>query len=487
MFYHIKTYGCQMNYADSERIRTVFEAYGLIQTEKVEEASYIVLNSCAVREKAEDKLFGKGKEVHREKVKNKKLGNDYPISIMTGCIVKTGINGKVKRESVLSIQKRILEKAQWLDYAVPTKEVFKLIEGLLKRDKNVTEIRKLRDIEESNTGTNYLEIQPTTYSNYQASLPISVGCNHHCSYCTVPFSRGVESFRSYENIKSEFDDYVQKGFKQITLLGQTVNKWLNPNLKYHPKAYSWYKMGELLPNANDSNGEPDNFLELIKELDKVEGDYWLNFVSSYPNYFADDCIDYICNSILSEKGHITPTIHLAVQSGSNSMLEKMNRHYTIEEFLHIVKKFREIIPEISVTTDIIVGYPTETEAEFQDTLELCENFQFDMIYISEYSKRSNTPDENIEDDISPELKKKRKNLLNDILTDSLIEKNKVFVDSVQNVLVSDHHKNSLIGKNKYGKDVMISVGKNDKSDYIGQFVQVKIVNSSPWGLEGLIV
>lgn len=474
-----------MNFADSERIKTVFRSRGLEEADKLESAQYIVLNSCAVRKKAEDKLYGKGVQISDMKQEN---NENYPVVIMTGCIVKTGIKGKVKRKTTGDVQNEIKSRAKWIDHAVPTNMVFKLIERVLDKDPNVKEI--VRNLPEGAIDSEYLTINPSPYSEFQASLPISVGCNHHCTFCTVPYSRGEETFRTYKSIKKEFEGYVNSGFKQITLLGQTVNKWLNPNFEYPPKAYGWYKMGEILPNSlNGNSNEPDNFLTLLKDLDSVEGDYWISFVSSYPNYFTDELIDYIVDSVNSKDGHVMPWIHLALQSGSNEMLKRMYRHYTTDEFKAVVSKFRERLPDIAITTDIIVGFCNETEEEFNDSIKIIEEVDFDMIYISEYSVRPDTPAEEWEDNIPAEIKKERKEKMNNLLEEMLGKRNKRFIGKAQKILISDRHHNNLIGKNEYSKDVeVITDGSvEDIASYIGKFVNVEIIETNPWSLKGKLI
>ena len=486
-----------MNFADSERIKTVFKSRGLEEAERLEDAQYIVLNSCAIRKKAEDKLYGKGVQIAAlKKTNSKNLSSKllvkniikYPVVIMTGCIVKSGIRGRVKRKTTQEIQGDIKTRAKWLDHAVPTRLVFKLIDRLLSKDPNVKKLKKDSTINYTEDNE-YLTIDPSPYSEFQASLPISVGCNHHCTFCTVPYSRGEETFRTYKSIKKEFEGYVKKDYKQITLLGQTVNKWLNPNYEYPPKAYGWYKMGEILPNSINGDGkEPDNFLTLIKDLDSLKGDYWLSFISSYPNYFTDELIDYIVDSIKSKEGHVMPWIHLALQSGNNEMLTRMHRHYTNEEFKLVVKKFRDKLPEISITTDIIVGFCNETEKEFEDSMKIVEEVDFDLVYISEYSVRPDTPAEEWEDNISPEVKKERKEKMNTMLKLKLELRNKRFLGRTQKVLISDRHHNNLIGKNEFAKDVeVVTDGKvEDVSKYIGKFVEVEITETSAWCLKGMM-
>ena len=494
MKYFIQTYGCQMNFADSERIKTVFEAHGLEEADMLEAADYIVLNSCAIRKKAEDKLFGKGvqitsiKKINSKKSSSRQVDKNivvYPVVIITGCIVKAGIKGKVKHKTTKDIQNSIISRAKWIDYAVPTNQVFKLLNRILQKDGNVSKMKLEKNIDYE--AGNYLLIDPSPYSQFQASLPISVGCNHHCTFCTVPFSRGNESFRNFKSIEKEYKGYVMNNYKQITLLGQTVNKWLNPKYKYLPKAYGWYKMGEILPNSLDGDGnEPDNFLTLLQKLDAVKGNYWLSFISSYPNYFTAELIDFIIESIKSSSGHIMPWIHLALQSGNNEMLKRMHRHYSVQEFMKVVKKFRDRLPDIAITTDIIVGFCNETENEFEDTMEVVREADFDMIYISEYSVRPDTPAEDWEDNIPGEIKKERKEKMNILLDNMLLKRNKRFVGTVQKVLVSDRHHNNLVGKNVYAKDVeVIILGKvRDISEYIGKFVDVEITETSAWSLKG---
>jgi tRNA-2-methylthio-N6-dimethylallyladenosine synthase len=401
--YFLKTFGCQMNYADSERIRSVFHAFGLQETQKIQDADYIVFNSCSVRQKAEQKLLGYGVPIKR--IRKQKPNCKV---ILTGCMVRKGTRGKLQGKDVANQHAKLLLQAKWVDYAVPIENVFEIVEKILRNDirSQYSKINKEQD---------YLKIPAIPYSKIQASVPISFGCNHFCSFCTVPYSRGEENFREYKQIQKEYEDYIKKGYAKVTLLGQTVNKWLNPKYKYHPRAYSWYRMGEILPQALDlQTEEPQNFLELIKSLDLLEGDYWLDFMSSYPNYFTDDLIEYIAKSINSQNGHIPPSIHLAVQSGCDTVLKRMNRHYNISEFKDIVAKFRKLVPDISISTDIIVGFCDESESEFEDTLGLVDLMNFDMIYIASYSPRPYTQAEIMQDSITESVKRKRKKQVNDL-------------------------------------------------------------------------
>lgn len=471
--YYLKTFGCQMNYNDSERMRTILHSYSFFETDTIGDADIIIFNSCAVRQKAEDKLLGFGNQITPMKKNPKKDG--LPIVVLTGCMVKTGVKGRVRGKSVVKLQKKWLNQVTWLDYAVPIDKVFTLLEKVLGDLDIGTKKQDDNDLE-------YLDIPADPYSVIQASVPISTGCNHHCAYCTVPYSRGEERFREFNKILNEYKGYIDQNFKQITLLGQVVNKWLNPNYNYKSKDYSFMKCGGELPFAMNSDGlEPENFLQLIKILDKIDGDYWLNFLSSYPNYYSDELIEYILQSIKSQKGHIMPWIHMAVQSGSNKILRSMNRHNTIEEFIEIVNKFRKIIPEISITTDIIVGFPGETLLDFRETIDLVEEIEFDMIFIAEYSPRPDTPAEKLGDPISKDVKSKRKKKLNDILEKKLFNRNKNLIGKERKVLVTNHYKNKYIGKDEYGKDVSFIAGAND---LIGQFVIVNIVDADAWGITG---
>jgi tRNA-2-methylthio-N6-dimethylallyladenosine synthase len=480
MKYYIRTYGCQMNYNDSERIRSIFNFYNLEETEDPKDADYVVLNSCAVRKSAEEKLLGFGKQLNQYKLERK---DGYPYVFMTGCIIKTGIRGRVRSKAVEKSHSR-WQSLDWIDSVAPTKYVFGKIVSTLNNDPNIIRQYEIQDVQ------SYLDITPVAYSRITASVPISVGCNHHCTFCTVPFSRGQEEFREFSRIESEYRKYVQGGYKQITLLGQTVNKWLNPKFEYKPSAYGWYKVGSPTPLSISSEiDEPDSFLTLLKNLDSIEGDYWLNFVSSYPNYFNDELINYLLESINSPKGHIVPQIHLAVQSGSNRLLEQMARHHTVEDFMSIIRKLRSKLPELSITTDVIVGFSGESEQDFLQTVKLVEESDFDMIYISEYSVRPDTPAETIEDDIPKEEKKRRKEYLNLILENGLKNRNQIFKDKECTVLATSRKHGNLLGKNEYGKDVEIEIPDKveNPENLIGKFVKIKILSINPWNLKGQLI
>lgn len=479
MKYYIRTYGCQMNFNDSERIRAIFELFGLEETSYANDADYVVLNSCAVRKSAEQKLLGFGKQLNSYKNDRE---NGYPRVLMTGCIIKTGINNRVRSKPVQKVHS-LWSNIDWIDEVAPTKYIFNKLINALNNDINIEVKLSVEEVQ------NYLDIAPKAYSSITGSVPISVGCNHHCTFCTVPFSRGKEEFRDFEKVKREFESYVNKGYKQITLLGQTVNKWLNPELEYPPSAYGWYKPMSDFPKAlSNSHNSPQNFLDLLKYLDSIPGDYWLNFISCYPNYFNNDLIDYIVESIKSKEGHIIPQIHLAVQSGSNRLLESMARHHTVEDFKSIISRFRSKLPGISITTDIIVGFSGESEEDFLQTAKLVEESNFDMVYISEYSLRPDTPAEQVEDNVSKEEKKVRKQHLNTILEKTLANRNKQFEFTESTMLPVDRKHGNLIGKNQYGKDIeLITSNIKEPNKLIGSFVRCKIISSNAWNLKAEIV
>jgi len=337
--YFIITYGCQMNYNDSERWAYKLEKQGYKPAEKMEQADLVLINMCSVRQKPVDKVYQKINYLNSLKKKTE--------IILTGCILKEDKEKlKNKVDKILPI----------IDFNSPCKYKF--------RDK--------------------------------AFVPIMTGCNNFCSYCVVPYTRGPEKSRPADEIIKEVKNLIKKGYKEITLLGQNVN------------SYS-YNMKHVTCNIKYGNGKI-NFPKLLRLINDLKGNFSISFLTSHPKDMSDELIEAIAKC---EK--VKKYIHLPVQSGDNEILKKMNRNYTVEHYKELVKKIRKKIPKVVLTTDIIVGFPGETEKQFENTKKLVEEIKFDNIYVARYSPRPGTAAFKMKDDVSPEEKMRRKKILEEIL------------------------------------------------------------------------
>lgn len=336
---------------------------------------------------------------------------------------------------VLPEDKAKMQKA--FDFIFEISDISKLPELLKKSNKHVESIE------------DYLSIHPKYGSAFQAYVPIMTGCNNFCSYCAVPITRGREKSRKREDILKEVKDLVGKEYREITLLGQNVNS---------------YQYG---------------FAELLKEIDKIPGDCRVYFYSNHPKDMSDELI-----TLLPKLKHFPHYIHLPLQSGNNEIIKKMNRHYTKEEYLKLVKKIRETVPDVTLTTDIIVGFPGEGEKEFEDTVDVMEKVGFEMAFLSEYSERTGTAAAKLNDNIPKKEKTRRKEVLTKILAKTSLESNKKLVGKTLRVLIDSKKKDKYYGRTDSYK--VVEVKADTKTDLIGRFLNVEIVSVSAWKLVGEI-
>lgn len=320
---------------------------------------------------------------------------------------------------------------------------------LLLDIKDINQIpEKLSEKTKDNVG-DYFSIKPKHNSNFQAYIPIMTGCNNFCTFCVVPYTRGKEVCRSAEEIISECEELVKSGYKEITLLGQNVNS---------------YESGEY------------TFPKLLSAIDKIKGDYWIRFLSSNPQDFSDELIDVMSSSL-----HITPYLHFAIQSGDNDILKKMNRRHSVSHYLKIIDRARKAIPNLMVSTDIIVGFPTETKEQFENSLKIAKLVGYDMIYIGKYSNRVGTAASKIfKDDVSKAEKVRREKELNHVLMESALNNNQKYLNTTVKVLVEGRKNAKYFGKTNTFKTVTFS-GHND---IIGKFVEVNIDQVDSWSLFG---
>lgn len=464
-----------MNHSDSERFATVVEEIGYEPTASYTEADLIVFNSCSVRQKAEDRILGLGKKMNSLKEKNPDLK-----LILTGCMARRTWKGASKTGSPIQMTQQsredeLKEQMPWIDIVIETKDFGKLPQKLgIKQEIN-------------DSPEHYLSYTPMYKNDFQAFVPISTGCDHFCTYCIVPFSRGGEVCRDASSIISEIEELVAKGYKDITLLGQTVNRWINPI--YDEEIKKGLIANTRIPELNTKLmknplcDDPKDFLQLLQRLDEIEGEWWMTFVSSHPNYMTEELILFLSNS-----NHFRPYLHFALQSGSDHILKRMNRRHDIDEFIEKTLKFKEIIPGVGISTDVIVGFPGETEADFMETAKVMEQLEFDMAFLSEFSPRSGTAAALVKDNIEHKEKERRKTYLNDeVLAKTALKNNEKMVGTKQKVLVERYNEQykQLHGRTGNFKETRI-INSQDKK-LVGEFVEVEIISCSPWALEAKII
>ncbi len=424
-----------MNVHESEKIAGQLQTLGYEETQTAEDADVIVFNTCCVRENAEQHAFG-NIGMYKKLKKEKK---DLVIAVC-GCMTQQG-----------EFAKKLSATFPFVDVIIGTyniDEFGKILQKTVDTKKRVVEILdKNGDICE--------EITPYRSSYPNAWVNIAYGCNNFCSYCIVPYVRGRERSRLPENVVDEVKNLVNEGYKEITLLGQNVNSY-GHDLK------------------NDVG-----FASLLDEIGKIEGKFRLRFMSNHPKDLTEDVIEAI-----KRNPHACHAIHLPVQSGSNRILSLMNRRYSVEKYLSQIDSIRKIIPDCAITTDIIVGFPTETENDFLDTVNLVEKVKFDGAFTFVYSKREGTKAAVMDGQIDPETQKDRIMRLIDVQNDLNRKESLTYVGKTVEILVEDfdEKKNSYLGRDERGKMAYFSYDKN----LIGKFVNVKITSAGGMSLIGEI-
>ncbi|MEF8847245.1 MAG: tRNA (N6-isopentenyl adenosine(37)-C2)-methylthiotransferase MiaB [Candidatus Paceibacterota bacterium] len=429
MKYHIKTFGCQMNKNDSKRISSYLEKNNHTSVSEMKNADLIVINMCSIRQSAVDRIYGlipKFKKIKKEKPELK--------IVLTGCTLKKD-QKKLKENFDYILSKKalqqwneFLQQEEWDYHPDPRNEKFN-----------------------SKFNTDYLEINPKHKNSAKAYLPISTGCDNFCSFCVVPYTRGPEVSRAPKEIIKEAKELINEGVKELWLLGQNVNSY-----------------------QHSLNGDEINFVDLVEKINNLKGDFWIKYTSSNPKDFTSGNIKR-----LSQFEKVTPYLNLPLQSGDNEVLKKMNRPYSIEDYKKTVKEFRDNFESLSLSTDIIVGFPGETKKQFNNTVEAFKDLNFDMAYIAKYSPRPQTEASELDDNVSEEEKERRAKILNKLLEKQALDFNKKLIGKRMKVIVLNQ-KDKLIGKNKYNKTVKFP----GPEDLINNFVNVEITNASAWGLTG---
>jgi tRNA-2-methylthio-N6-dimethylallyladenosine synthase len=382
--YFVQTYGCQANIRDSQAMAGTLEALGFIHTKRFQDADVLIINTCSVRQKSEDKVYGWGMKVGTS-ISGKEVFYDKKgdqVVFVTGCMI-----GSAKGDRTRVLLKDLEERLDWADYLLAPEEEYK-IPGILVKEGLVDEWTV------SALGVNIAgEVNPSLENETDwAYVNISTGCDNFCTFCVVPYARGEEKSRSEEDILHEIKHLNSRGFKNIMLVGQNVNSWgLDKQTKFKLRAGSEDKIP---------------FADLLRKVHSIEEVEKINFISSNPFDFTQDLIDTLALP------KITRFLHFAVQSGNNEILKKMNRRHTIEEFRSLIEKIKNKVPEMEFGTDIIVGFPSETEEQFMDTVKLFEDYKFRSAYISIYSPREGTNAQKLfKDDVPTKEKKRRHKML----------------------------------------------------------------------------
>ncbi len=444
--YTIITMGCQLNENDSEKICGMVEEMGYTKTNEQQNADLTIFNTCCVRENAEDKLFGKLGELKRQKEQK-------------GLLIAIGGCKKKKKH----ITDKIKESYPFVDIIFGTHTLHKFPEDLYK---SIQEKRKIEDVLDID-GKIYEGLPIKREDKIKASVTIMNGCNNFCSYCIVPYVRGRERSRNPKDILEEIKELANQGYKEITLLGQNVNSYLRvENEKNIP-----YEKYEGI----------DSFAKLLEAVNKIHGVERIRFVSPHPKDFTDDVIDGIANS---EK--ICKLIHLPLQSGSTKVLKEMNRKYTKEQYLELVDKMKSRIPNLSLSTDIIVGFPGETKEDFEDTLDVVKKVKFEQVYMFIYSRRKGTLADKMQNQIPEEIKHERFDKLKALVESQIEENNKKYIGTIQKILVegtSKNNPNMLSGRTNSNKVVIFEGQK----ELIGNSIDLKIVSEHMWYLKGEIL
>ena len=436
--YYIDTMGCAMNENDSNKYAGILESMGFVKENDEKKANFILFNTCCIRENAENTLFGRLGALKKQK-QNKE---DTYIAVV-GCMTQ---------------QKHIIDKIKesykFVDIVLGTGVMssfpFKLY-NILKENK--------KEIEFEDVTNEVEEDVPIKFEDkYKASVSIIYGCNNFCSYCIVPYVRGRERSRKKEDILNDVKSLAKDGYKEIMLLGQNVNSY-----------------------GNDFKDDNYNFPKLLKDIEKIDGIEIIRFMSPHPKDFSDELIEVIKNSKKIERQN-----HLPLQSGSTKILKEMNRKHTKEDYLKIVEKLKNADDNISISTDIIVGFPGETEKDFLDTLDVVKKVKFDQIYMFIYSKRVGTRAEKMEDYTKQEEKVKRLERLKKEYEKYLPDNNKKMIGKIYRVLVEGKSKNNnklYTGRTSQNKVVIFEAKEED----VGKIVDVKIVSEHLWYLKGEIV
>ncbi|MBR6073282.1 MAG: tRNA (N6-isopentenyl adenosine(37)-C2)-methylthiotransferase MiaB [Bacilli bacterium] len=433
--YYIRTYGCQMNVHDSEEIAGMLENLGFVPTEEMEEADLILLNTCAIRENAHEKVFGfLGRCKHIKEKINKDL-----IICLCGCMAQEK-----------SVVDEIMSKHKYIDLVFGTHNIHELPGYLMQLTGKL-------DVEVLSNDENVYEVGETFVraSKYTAWVNIMYGCDKFCTYCIVPYTRGKERSRKSQDILKEVQKLKENGYKEVTLLGQNVN------------AYGRDRDDEI------------SFAKLLEETAKI-GIERVRFVTSHPWNFTDEMID-----VIAKYDNIMPYIHLPLQSGSDRILKLMGRRYTQEEYLELFNKLKSKIKDVSITTDIIVGFPGETEEDFEETLNVVNKCKYDGAFTFIFSPRVGTPAAEMKDDTPMGVKEDRLHRLNELINQYSNESNQKYLNKKVKVLLTDYSDRDKYKLSGY-TDTMKLVNVDCDESLLGEIVEVTITDAKSFSLDGKV-
>ena len=431
--FYLKTYGCQMNEHDSENIEALLTGLGFKKVDNYEDADLVLLNTCSIRENAHNKAFGMLGRLKHLKAQKKDL-----IVGLCGCMAQEA-----------SVVEEIIKKYPWVNFVFGTHNMYQLpniIDRAIEENKQQIEVfSKEGDLVEG------LPVIRT--NNYKAYVNIIYGCNKFCTYCIVPYTRGRERSRAKEDILKEVDELIKDGYKEITLLGQNVNA-------YGKDLYDDYTLGNLLEDIAK------------KDIPRVR------FMTSHPWDFTDNMVE-----VIGKYKNIMPSVHLPVQSGSSRILKLMGRRYTRESYLELFNKIKKTVPGVAISTDIIVGFPGETEEDFLETLSLVEECKYDNAFTFIFSKREGTPACLLKDETSEEEKENRLQRLNKVVNKYFLENNKKLENKIVEVLVEgvSEKDNMFYGYTDTNKLINFS---SEKEVVPGDIIKVKVLEAKTWSLDG---
>lgn len=454
----VSTFGCQMSESDSEKIAGMLVEMGYSHTEEVEQADVIVFNTCCVREHAEEKILSRLGQLKAYKQNNRDL-----IIAFGGCMAQQP-----------HVVEKIKKSYRNVDIIFGTHNIHRFPELLycaLSSNKMITEVLDIDGVVPEG-------LPISRKDGLKAWVNIMYGCNNFCTYCIVPYVRGRERSREPQDIVQEISSLALQGYKEVTLLGQNVNSYgLERQLTVDSLQFTVKNEEQKLV----SNSRQCSFPDLLRMVNKIEGIERIRFMTSHPKDFSDDLIKAI-----SECEKVSEHVHLPFQSGSTRILKEMNRKYTKEQYLELAEKIRNAVPGVSFTTDIIVGFPGETEEDFQDTLDVVKKVRFDLAYTFIYSKRTGTPAAKMQEQIDDKTKKDRFDRLLETVYTIVQENNEAMLGKVEEVLVESVSKNNdeiMTGRTRTNKIVNFP---GDKS-LIGKLVDLRIQSQHMWYLAGELV
>lgn len=434
--YYIFNYGCQMNASDTEHYAGQLEELGYIPAEDFHAADVIIVNTCCVRESAEKKIAGKIGELKNVKTKNPEV-----VICVAGCMAQKDGEKLLKKHPQVDL---LLGTAYVNDFKNILTDYLADRKGALYTDLTIHQSE--------------FEGKMVRQSPFSAWIPIMYGCNNFCTYCIVPYVRGRERSRAIENIVAEIEQAVKEGYKEFTLLGQNVNSY------------------------GKDFGEKDAFAKLLRRVNEIEGVERVRYMTSHPRDMNEEVIKAV-----AECEHVCENFHVPFQAGSDEILRKMNRGYTREKYLELIKMIRSYVPDAAITTDIIVGFPGETEQDFEDTLALVQEVGFDAAFTFIYSKRSGTPAAKMEGQVSLDVKKERLNRLMEVQNLSSLHRNEEMLGKVVEVLAEGPSRNPAVwtGRTRTNKIVLWPV--EGKVYQPGDKVMVKVETAQTWLVKGKAV